>query len=116
MSVVLYLILGIVALLYLWIKKRYCYWTDRGFVSPPSVIPFGSLKGVGTKFTVCEAVDEIYKQFKGKAPAVGIYLFAQPAIVPLDPELCKNMLVRDFTSFQDRGFYSNKEDDPTSAK
>jgi cytochrome P450 family 6 len=116
MSVFLYLVLGIVALAFLWIKRRYNFWAERGFLSPQSSFPFGSLKGVGSKLTACETIDVIYKQFKGKAPAVGIYFFVEPTILPLDPELYKNILVRDFSSFHDRGFYYNKEDEPTSAK
>lgn len=111
-----YFVLGIIALIYLWIKKRYNYWNDRGFLSPPNDIPFGSIKGVGQTITSCEATDKIYKKFKGKVPAVGFYIFFEPTILPIDPELYKNIFVRDFSSFHDRGFYSNKEDDPLSAK
>lgn len=116
MSVVLYLVIGIIALGYIWVRRRFSYWSDRGFIGPPAQFPFGSLKGVGTKMTGAEAMDEFYKKFKGKAPVVGIYFFFQPTILLLDPELHKNILVRDFASFHDRGFYYNKEDEPTSAK
>lgn len=116
MSFVLYLLLGVLALGYLWVKKRYSFWADRGYLSPPSSFPSGSLKGVATKATLAETMDVIYKEYKGKAPAIGIYTFLEPAIMPVDPELIKNILVRDFSSFTNRGFYYNKEDDPTSAK
>lgn len=85
-------------------------------MSPPSVFPFGSLKGVGTKFNTAETFDAIYKQFKGKTPAIGAYFFFQPTIIPTDPELFKNILVKDFASFHDRGFFYNKVDQPVSAK
>lgn len=116
MGVVLFLLLGIIALGYFWVKRRYSYWSDRGYLSPASEFPFGSLKGVGTKVAQADAMNEIYKKYKGKAAAVGIYVFLEPAIMPLDPELFKDILVREFSSFHDRGFYYNKEDDPTSAK
>lgn len=57
-----------------------------------------------------------YRKYKSKAPVVGLYFFFQPMLLLLDPELFKNILVRDFASFHDRGFYYNKEDEPTSAK
>ena len=113
---VVYLFLAIVALVYLWIKKRYNYWNERGFLCPPSDIPFGSIKGDGITLTAFQVIDNVYKKYKGKAPAVGMFLFFQPTILPIDPELIKNILVRDFSSFHDRGFYYNKEDDPLSAK
>lgn len=113
---VVYLIVGIIAFSYLLIKKRYSFWRDRGFEGPLGVFPFGSMKGVGTKITQAEGFDEIYKQFKGKAQAIGIYSFLAPSIMLIDPEMFKNVLVRDFSSFVNRSFYYNKEDDPTSAK
>ena len=113
---VVYFLLAIVALVYLWIKKRFNYWAERGFLCPPSDIPFGSIKGVGQTITASEAIDNIYKKYKGKAPAVGMFFFLHPTILPIDPEVIKNILVRDFSSFHDRGFYYNKEDDPLSAK
>jgi cytochrome P450 family 6 len=89
MGYILYLTLAVIGLLFMWVKRRFNYWTDR---------------------------DRIYKQFKGKAKVAGIYFFLEPSILPIDPELFKNIFVRDFSSFHDRGFYYNKEDEPTSAK
>lgn len=66
--------------------------------------------------TQAEKMDIIYKKYKGKVPAVGIYAFLSPTILPIDPELLKNIMVREFSSFVNRGFYYNKEDDPVSAK
>lgn len=36
-------------------------------------------------------------------------------MIPMDPELIQNLLVREFSSFHDRGIYYNKKDDPLSA-
>lgn len=116
MGFILYLLAGLLALAYFWIKKRFAFWSDRGFASPKPTFPFGSLKGVGTKVTSAEAIDVYYKKYKGKVPVVGIYFFLSPTVLPIDPELLKNIMVRDFSSFHNRGFYYNKEDDPTSAK
>ena len=116
MSVVLYFVIGVIALGYYLVKKQYSYWTDRGFLSAPSNFPFGSMKDVGTKITTAEGMDIFYKQYKGKVPAFGTFLFLKPCLMVTDPELLKNILVRDFSSFHDRGMYFNKKDDPTSAK
>jgi cytochrome P450 family 6 len=116
MGLFLYLLVAALGLAYLWVKKRYNYWIDKGFLSPSASFPFGTLKGVGTTITQAERTAEIYSKFKGKARAVGVYFFLEPVIIPLDVELIKNMLVRDFSSFHDRGFYYNKEDQPVSAK
>lgn len=116
MSVVLYLILAVFGLSYLWIKRRCSYWTRLGFPSADVNFPFGLLKDVGTKTTFAEAEDVVYKKFKGQAPAVGEFFFLGPSLLAMDPEFCKSILVKDFTSFHDRGFYHNTKDQPIWTK
>lgn len=116
MSLVLYLIVGAIALVYYFIKKQYSYWSDRGFVSPPTNFPFGTMKGVGREVNTAEGLDRFFQMYKGKSPAIGMFLFMKPSLLITDPELLKNIMVRDFASFHDRGMYYNKEDDPLSAK
>lgn len=112
----LYIFIALVGGCIWWVQKRFKFWEERGFYSPPSSFPFGSLKGVGSETTTFELNDKIYKMYKGKAVAVGMYFFLKPVILPMDLELLKNIFIRDFSNFHDRGFYYNKEDDPTSAK
>lgn len=116
MFIFVYLIAAILALAYWWVKKRYNFWNERGFESTATSFPFGSLKGVATQRTLHETIEIIYNDFKGKTPIVGIYSFMSPTVVPIDPEIIKDILVREFSSFHDRGFYYNKKDDPLSAK
>jgi cytochrome P450 family 6 len=106
----------LITLCFVWIKRRYSYWRNRGFLQTSTSFPFGSFKGIGTKVTSYEALDVCYKEFKGKAPAIGIYSFLSPNVMIIDPELIKNILVKDFASFQSRGMYYNKKDDPMGAK
>jgi cytochrome P450 family 6 len=116
MSSVVILIIAIAFLGYLWVKKRFNYWKDRGFLQTDATFPFGSLQGAGTKRTAFETMDIHYKNFKGKAPAIGFYTFLAPSIMLIDPELIKNVFVKDFNVFHTRGMYYNKEDDPMSAR
>lgn len=115
MLVFLALIVFVCLLVYFSFQKRFKFWNERGFVSAPTDFPFGSLKGVGTKFPSFKRFDELYKTCKGKAEVLGVYIFLSPTLLVLDLELLKNIFIRDFASFQDRGFYFNKEDDPLSA-
>lgn len=115
MFVIVALIFFTLVLIYSWTQKRYQFWVQRGFISAPTSFPFGSLKGFGTKIPTCEGLDSYYKNFKGKAKALGLYFFVSPTLMIMDIELLKNVFIRDFTSFHDRGFYYNKEDDPLSA-
>ncbi|CAO1432966.1 unnamed protein product [Diamesa hyperborea] len=110
------LIIGLLMfLLYVWIKNCFLYWKKRGFESAVGTFPFGNLSGVGSKRTSAEALMELYEEHKEKNDYLGIYLFITPAILAINPEFIKSVLVRDFTYFHDRGFYHNKRDDPLSA-
>lgn len=104
-----YLLLIIVAGLFV-------FCVHRGLLTAPksSSFPFGSMKGVRTG--TFEDNDKIYKEFRGKTPAAGTFTFIKPTLMVLDLELVKNILIRDFSTFQDRGFFYNKEDDPISVK
>lgn len=110
MSVLLYLVVSVSALVYFLLYKLSNYWKNRGFKGPEYSFPFGSLKGVGTKISRTEVLDDFYKNFKDKTPGAGIFYFFSPVLMPIDPELIKNILVREFASFTDRGFYYNRND------
>jgi cytochrome P450 family 6 len=115
MSVFILSLLAFFLLIYFWIEQRRGYWTNRGFPSSKLIFPFGSLKGIGTEKSLCIGLDEFYKKFKGKGPAVGLFYFTKPTLLPIEPELIKSILVTNFDSFQDRLIYYNKADDPISA-
>lgn len=105
---ILIVFIAFLSIAYLWVKKRFRYWKDRGFLQGDPSFPLGTFSGVGFKMTLAENLDIYYKKFKGKVPAVGLYSFLSPIILPIDPELIKNIFVRDFQSFHDRGMYYNK--------
>lgn len=111
---ILALTIVIFLLLYFYIKYRFDFWKNRGFPSANPSIPFGNIKGVGRKTTWAAALKEVYDQFRGKEDFVGIFFFTDPAILVINPELAKCILVKDFHHFSDRGMYSNKFSDPLS--
>lgn len=108
--------LGIVLLvIYLWFRKKFSFWDKHGFPSIPGKFPLGSVGDMGFKSHSSDLMKKFYDKHKGKAPAVGMYFMTQPVLLPLEPELVKDILVRNFESFSDRGFYLNEKDDPLSA-
>jgi cytochrome P450 family 6 len=115
MNVYIAVCLVVFAGFYVWLRNRRNYWTSRGFPSSELIFPFGSLKGIGSEKSLTVGLDEFYREFKGKGPAVGLFYFTKPMLLPISPELIKNILVTNFDCFQDRLIYYNKEDDPISA-
>lgn len=115
MFLVLVLVILPLALIYYMAKQRFEYWDRHGFLSGPTAFPFGSLKGMGTEIPVFQGLQKYYEAFKGKTKTVGLYFFFSPTLMIMDLDLLKNIYIKDFTSFHDRGIYYNKEDDPLSA-
>ena len=42
----------------------------------------------------------------------GIFKFRQPALLLRDPEIIRDVIVKEFSSFQDNDFHSNVDIDP----
>jgi cytochrome P450 family 6 len=100
--------------IYFWLRNLQNFWKHRGFPSTKFIFPFGSLKGIGTTKSLCFGLDEFYKEFKGKTPALGMFYFIKPIILAIEPELIRHILIQNFDNFQNRPLYYNKEDDPIS--
>lgn len=108
-----YIILVAIAI-YLVLKYVYAHWERSGFPYNEAVIPFGSLLPVVLKKrSFGTAIFDVYNS--AYEPFIGIYLLFRPALLVRDAELVRNILVKDFNSFHDRGIYCNEANDPTSA-
>jgi cytochrome P450 family 6 len=70
------------------------------------------MNGVGTKEHASEFMKREYDRFKHKGPAFGLFFLSRKTIVPTDPELVKEILVRSFENFHDHGFPFNEKSDP----
>ncbi|XP_059057540.1 cytochrome P450 6B2-like [Achroia grisella] len=88
---------------YYFAKQKYTYWIKLG-VRGPRPLPF--LGNFGTvilqKKSVNQCIKDIYKQYP-EEKIVGIYRGFQPLLLIRDPELIKQILIKDFQFFQDRG-------------
>jgi cytochrome P450 family 6 len=107
----IYLILLLLSLIYIWYRKRYSHWERLGFPYVPGKFPFG----VGLQF-ISEHNNYFfhnkYEEFKNKAPAFGFYFFNIRTLIPTDLDLIKEILVKSFDTFHDRGFNFNDAKDP----
>ncbi|XP_017040711.1 probable cytochrome P450 6a21 [Drosophila ficusphila] len=92
------------------------YWQDLGIPCDEPHIMMGSMKGVKTKRSFNEIWTSTYKKFRGTGPFAGFYWFRRPAVFVLETSLAKQILIKDFNKFTDRGFFNNPEDDPLSGQ
>jgi cytochrome P450 family 6 len=111
----LYTLIFLLLIIYLFIKHKYRYWKRRNVPYPEPEFIYGNTRGFGKKFYHGELWKKVYENFKTKTPIAGIYVLIDPCAVVTDLDLVRNILVKDFNVFPNRGQYHNEKDDPISA-
>nr|XP_023014655.1 cytochrome P450 6a8-like [Leptinotarsa decemlineata] len=111
--VIVFLILVLIA----FYKWSFLYWKRRNIPFLEPSIPFGSLMNMLTrKISRIEELTMMYNECKKRGyKHCGIWQLADPTYFVVDLELLKNICIKDFEHFVDRGFYFNEKDDPISA-
>lgn len=99
-------------LAYLYLQYTYNYWNYRNVPSEKPLPLLGNMKGMGSKYHFRDIHQRIYNQFKGKTPFAGMYMFLKHVAFIIDLDLVKQVLVKDFAFFSDRGVFSNVKDEP----
>ncbi|XP_049549200.1 probable cytochrome P450 6a20 [Anopheles darlingi] len=97
-------------------QQRYQFWAKLDVPHPEPAFPVGNV-GDTLKPTIHFAyiIDRLYRELKHHGDYVGIYFFRDPVLLVLSPDFARNILVKDFNYFVDRGVYSNEAVDPLSA-
>lgn len=108
---------GLFAYLYLWGLKRKNYWADKGVPYVESPIFLGNLAGaLFCRENVTKALNRIYYHPTSKSvPFIGFNLFHKPAILLRDPDLVKQIMVKDFSDFTSRHSSGDISVDPIGA-
>ncbi|ETN66430.1 cytochrome P450 [Anopheles darlingi] len=113
-GVFLVLLVTAAGLLYYFSLRRFQYWRDRGIPQLDGSLPIGSMKGIGRELSMNDLLDRVYYRFQKQSPVAGLYFLINPVLLILDLDVVKQVLVKDFNSFHDRGMYVNERDDPMS--
>ena len=109
------LLTSTVAVVYIYFKWSITYWKKRNVPYIKPKFPFGNLLDViFTRKTLGDIIEDVYNKFEGHKYG-GTYIFTSPRFFVRDPDLIKDVLVKDFSSFHDRGVYMNEETEPLSA-
>lgn len=110
-GVLISLLLGAAVAFYFWIRSRSTYFERLGFLSNKAIFPHGNLKGVGTEFHLSHVLKQCYEKFKNKAPVYGLYqFFISPTFVVTDLDVIKQILIKDFDNFRNRGIFYTEDD------
>lgn len=110
------LLVGVLLCLgFIYIKRKQTYWLRHGIPFAEPYFLFGNLKSIHNKERLTETVTSVYQKYKGKGPMIGLYFYLSPALIAIDLDLIRNILITDFQYFQDRGLFYNEKTDPLSA-
>ncbi|XP_055306859.1 probable cytochrome P450 6a13, partial [Sitodiplosis mosellana] len=109
------ILLGVITLLYIWLKWNYSFW-KRNKVPGPEPKPF--VGNIGSMFTFSEhwglVITGLYNKFSNQ-PYIGYYKLLKPAIVARDPDLVKDIMITKFNSFRSNDFNVSKKHDELTA-
>jgi cytochrome P450 family 6 len=98
-------------------KWKFNYWNKIGLPTLNPTIPFGDTRGLllgETSFG--EQFEKIYNTFKAKGVKHGgVYMGPRPFYIPVDPEIVKCIMQKDFSHFVNHGNYLDEKNDPLSA-
>uniref|UniRef100_A0A1I8QBH3 Cytochrome P450 n=1 Tax=Stomoxys calcitrans TaxID=35570 RepID=A0A1I8QBH3_STOCA len=114
----LFVILGliVVIVLILYLISFHTYWQRRGVCQLTPLPLVGNYQGLGSSYHFRDVNQHLYNHFKSKGQAFGgIYVFMKRAALMVDLDLIKQILIKDFANFPDRGVYNNAAEDPLTA-
>uniref|UniRef100_T1PAM1 Cytochrome P450 n=1 Tax=Musca domestica TaxID=7370 RepID=T1PAM1_MUSDO len=73
------------------------------------------MRGLGRQYHWKDINERIYKKFKNTTPIAGFYTFTTRAAFVMDLDVVKDIMIKQFQSFTDRGLFHNERDDPLTA-
>jgi len=107
-----FLAICVLASVYVYFKVSFNYWKKRNVPYAKPNFPFGNFGDILLfRETLGIVFENIYKELEGEKYG-GTYALTKPGFIFRDPDIIKNIIVKDFSSFHDRGFFIDKEFDP----
>ena len=98
--------------IYYYCTINYDFWKARGILGPKPSFPWGNLQDVMlNRKSFGDYLNVIYKDFEDE-PMVGIFARTTPILILKDPELIKDVLIKDFAKFPDRGLKIHEKVEP----
>ncbi|XP_058453123.1 cytochrome P450 6a8-like [Malaya genurostris] len=110
-----YFALLAVSLAFYWVGRKYAYWKQRGVPYVEPSFPFGNLQLMRTRHISLQMQDAYKKLNDSGKKFGGVFFFIEPLAIILDLDFAKDVYVKDFQYFHDRGVYSNEKADPITA-
>lgn len=105
--------ISIFSAVYLFFQQSYKHWTKLKVPHTQPKFPFGDFGITELSNRPCEVLDKIYKSYDGEK-IVGVWSTLFPMLIVRDLDIIRDILVKEFESFHERGSYVNEKVDPLS--
>ncbi|XP_060658143.1 cytochrome P450 6a2-like [Drosophila nasuta] len=113
MLFIIYLLITISAVIAYLLHRNATFWRNRGIPQDPPHPFYGNLVGFRKNRVIHDLVYDYYNKYrKSGHPFVGFNFLQRRSAFIMDIKLAKNVLIKDFTNFADRGQFHNVRDDP----
>ncbi|KAJ8668546.1 hypothetical protein QAD02_010209 [Eretmocerus hayati] len=111
-------LVSLILLSYCYLTWNFNYWKNQGVRSAPNTIPgFGNTLSVLTlKENLSTVCNRLYKSCLPETSMIGMYFMRTPLLVVRDPDLIRNVLVKDFKSFKNNALRLHDDYDPFMKK
>ncbi|KAB7501325.1 putative cytochrome P450 [Armadillidium nasatum] len=111
-----FLIFVVSGLVFLWMKKKYNYWTNFAVPCPKPLPVVGhTLHRFGIIGHILEFYENIYYKYNGK-DFCGFYEFLNPGIIVGNLELIRSITIKDFDHFANRRVFPMSKISPVANK
>ncbi|XP_011173392.2 cytochrome P450 6A1 [Solenopsis invicta] len=99
---------------YYFFTSSFDFWKSRGVRGPKPIPGFGNFKDVLlVKISAGEYVKKVYNDYKDES-LIGIFARTKPILIVKDLNLIKDVLIKDFSTFADRGVHTFEKAEPLS--
>lgn len=97
---------------YYYLTKNFNFWEKRNIPGPKPTPIFGNFKDVALgKIHAADYVKDVYDAYP-QEPVIGLFFRSSPVLLVKDPTILKDVLIKSFPSFADRGVKIHEDIDP----
>jgi cytochrome P450 family 6 len=94
----------IILALYYYFASIFDFWKVRDVRGPRPIPGFGNFKDILLrKIKLGDYMIKLNSEYKDE-PLIGLFDMRQPILIIKDPDLIKDVLIKDFTTFANRGY------------
>ncbi|XP_026760050.2 cytochrome P450 6B2-like [Galleria mellonella] len=102
-------LIAVLCSLYYYFTRTFNYWKDRGIVGPQPIPLFGNVIKAALRYeTHGEPIANLYHQYPNEK-VVGMFRMTEPYLLIKDLDIIKQILIKDFDKFSDRGVELSEE-------